>query len=399
MNNSARRAALLALMEFRRRSDAGADKPLQRQTEGLPLREKALATQLVYGVLQNYRKLDACIGLLCERKLQPQTRDILRLGLYQLLFLDRIPESAAVNESVALAKYLKLNKGAQSLINAVLRNAAKWDDVPVFEDIGVEFSHPDWLVELYTQELGRERAVELMKFNNTAPPAYLQQLKNDDGKLSIGDCVTHKGPIEDLPGYSDGAFVVADNAARLAVEFAAPQKNERVLDACAAPGGKSIMLYYAAQGAIDLVCCDKYPIKIVELKETLAKYGMDGVECKIGDAREFNPEFESAFDLVLADVPCSCLGIIRKKPDIRFKEPDFGEPLAGIQRRIINNLARYVAPNGRLVYVTCTVVKRENQDVISDFLSENPKFTLEDMFMTPFAAQDIDGFFYAKLKN
>ncbi|MCL1819051.1 MAG: methyltransferase domain-containing protein [Oscillospiraceae bacterium] len=440
MNNNARRAALLALMDFRTRPQTGADKPLNRRAAGLPPRDKALAAQLVYGVIQNYRKLDACIDLICEkRKVQPQVRDVLRLGVYQMLFLDKIPKSAAADQSVELGKYLKVNKGAQSFINAVLRNAAKWENAPVFDDPGVEYSHPDWLVKLYTEEFP-ERAVELMKFNNTAPPAYLQLLKPEyreklieagacrgglwpsDRSEQITDCrgghwppvqweqFTYKGNIADLPGYKNGAFIVADNAARLAVEIAAPQKGERVLDACAAPGGKSVMLYHASGGGIELVCCDKYPYKVMELKETLAKHGMDGVQCNVVDAREHNPVFDGVFDLVLADVPCSCLGIIRKKPDIRFKEPSFGEPLAEIQRSIINNLSRYVSPGGRMVYVTCTVLSRENQDVVRDFLKVHTDFELEPFetpygsapegfFLTPFAEHDIDGFFYAKLRK
>jgi 16S rRNA (cytosine967-C5)-methyltransferase len=414
MKNNARYAALQVLIDFRLRPDSFREKKIYDRIQGLPPQEKALAVQLVYGVLQNYYKLDACIRLVSKAgKIQPQARDILRLGIYQLLFLDKIPKSAAVNESVKLAKHINMHTAAQSFINAILRNISKWDSPPVFNELWEEYSHPEWLVELLGEEFGFERTKEILKFNNTAPPAYIQVLKPEyrDKLLAAGaeehpdGCLTYRGSVGGLPGYNEGAFIIADNAARLAVEIAAPRRGERVLDACAAPGGKSVMLYNMSQ--ISLVCCDKYPFKIVELKETLAKHGMDGVECMTADAREFKPEFESAFDLVLADVPCSGLGVIRKKPDIRYKNSEHMS-LVRTQRDILDNLARYVALNGRLVYVTCTVLKRENQNIIQGFLESHPEFELQafdtpfgnapdGMFITPFAERDIDGFFYAKM--
>ena len=413
----ARRAALRVLADFRLRREKFTDKTVYERLKNLPPRDKALAARLVYGVLQNYYKLDACIKLASKtKKIQPQTRDILRLGVYQLLFLDRIPKSAAVDESVKLAKYAKMPAAAQSFINAVLRGVAGWDKIPVFGDLWVEYSHPEWFADALAEEFGRERAEEILKFNNTEPPAYIQLLRPEYGDrlLAAGaerhpdGCLVYRGNIEGLPGYAQGAFVIADNAARLAVEIAAPKNGERVLDACAAPGGKSVILRNMAE--ISLVCCDKYPFKTVELKETLAKHGMDGVECIVADAREFIPEFETAFDLVLADVPCSGFGVIRKKPDIRYKTPGQCLSLALAQREMLDNLSRYVAPGGRLLYVTCTVLKLENQDIVRDFLAARPEFTAEafdtpcgaapdGMFLTPFAERDIDGFFYAKLRR
>lgn len=407
---TARSAALQGLIDFR--LDRGTIK-----LDGLPPQEKALASQLYFGVIQNMYKLDACIKLaVTKSKIQPQVRDILRIGVYQLLFLDKIPKSAAVDESVKLAKSIRLDKRVQGFVNGVLRAVSKWDKTPVFDELWIEYSHPEWLVELLVEEKGFERTVDLLKFNNTAPPVYIQVLKPEyRGKLlnagaveHAGGCLTYRGSIESLPGYSEGAFIVADNAARLAAMIAAPQKGKRVLDACAAPGGKSIMLYNAADGEISLVCEEKHPFKVVELKETLAKMGMNSVECNVADAGEFKPEYENAFDLVLADVPCSCLGIIRKKPDIRYRERVLSGSLPKIQTEIIDNLARYVAPGGRMVYVTCTILKRENQDIIRAFLEKHPDFHLEAFdtpygsvpngeFNTPSPEHDIDGFYYAKL--
>lgn len=409
---NARSAALQGLIDFR----------LKRGTvklNGLPPQEKALATQLYNGVLQNMYKLDACIKLVSRTsKIQPQVRDILRLGVYQLLFLDKIPKSAAVDESVKLAKQIRLDARVQGFINGALRSVAKWDKAPVFDELWIEYSHPEWLVDLLNKEKGLERTVELLKFNNTAPPSYIQLLKPeykgkllDAGAAEHSDgCLVYRGSIESLPGYGKGAFIVADNAARLAVEIANPQKGERVLDACAAPGGKSIMLYHAANGEISLECSDKHPYKVMELKETLAKVGMNSVECNAADASEFRPEHENAFDLVLADVPCSCLGIIRKKPDVRYRERVLSDSLPRTQTEIINNLARYVAPGGRLIYVTCTILKCENQDIIRAFLNRHPDFRLEAFetrygsapdgeFTTPSPEKDIDGFYYAKLRR
>ena len=387
--NDARRAALAALRDFRSGRAAQAI-----DIHGLPERDKALAVRLFYGVLQNYYKIDACIAMASNiSKIQPHVRDILRLGMYQLLFLDKIPKSAAVDESVKLVGYLKLPDRARAFVNAVLRNAASWNEAPRFDELWIETSHPRWLVDALTEQEGFERAKALLEFNNGIPPIYLQMIDwgYKDALLRAGaeecpgfdGCLTASGNVEKLPGFAEGAFIVADNAARMAVIAAAPAAGERVLDACAAPGGKSVMLSHAAGGGISLTSCDINKTKVNVLRETLAKYGVSGLQY-ILDAAEFNADFEKSFDLVLADVPCSGIGVIRKKPDIRFKAWESVQALPGLQLEILENLSRYVKPGGRLVYVTCTVLKAENRGVAEAFLERHNEFAI-DSFSLPFA--------------
>jgi 16S rRNA (cytosine(967)-C(5))-methyltransferase len=230
----------------------------------------------------------------------------------------------------------------------------------------------------------------------------------------LNDCllVTKTGNLEALPAFAEGRVMVQDAAAKLAVLALDPQPGEQILDVCAAPGGKSFGTAMAMENQGNLVSCDIHPHKMKLIQEGAERLGITCIQTQVQNGKEFRPEWEEKFDRLMVDVPCSGLGIIRKKPDIRYKDPKQLENLPQVQRDILENVCRYVAPGGVLVYATCTVLRRENQDVVEDFLRRHREFRAEPMsFAQPVGEvpggmvtlwphiHGTDGFFFAKLRK
>ena len=436
MAGTAREVALKCLLAGERQG-AWSDGYLRNaiRQAGLTSRDAALCTRLAFGVLQNEMLLDWHIDRLStvsSEKMEPPVRDCLRLGAYQLLFLDRIPVHAAVNETVALCKKYAKNPRASGLVNAVLRalDRAAGKDLPQPEELTVRYSHPDWLVKEFCSTLPIQEVEQLLAANNAQIPiqAQVNTLKastrdlleelNQDGISAaihpwLPDCLELEGTgnLEELPAFREGRFFVQDAAAKLAVYAAGAEPGMKVLDACAAPGGKSFSGAIAMEDKGSILSCDLHPHKQKLIKTGAQRLGISCITTAIMDGKRFEPSMESAFDLVIADVPCSGLGIIRKKPDIRYKDP---MPLAGlpkIQGEILANVSQYVRPGGTLLYATCTVLRRENEDVVANFLSKNGCFVTEP-FSLPggISAPEgmltlwphrhgTDGFFIAKLRR
>ena len=360
-------------------------------------REAALATRLVYSVQQNRMLLDWYLSGLLRGKLkdlQPVVLDILRLGACQILWFDRVPDSAAVNEAVAQTKRLA-NPRAAGLVNAVLRNLSRGKEtLPVPEDCSVRYSCPTELTALLCRCVGEEKLEALLAAQNETPAMTVQvnTLRTDaetllsqlpDAALHpwCPDCLTVAGTgnLEQLPAFREGLFYVQDPAAKLAVLAADLQPGMRVLDCCAAPGGKSFGAAIRMHGTGELISCDLHAHKILLLQKGAERLGISILSAKQQDASEFVPTWEEAFDRVLCDVPCSGLGVIRKKPDIRYKSLKELTGLPAVQLRILENQARYVKPGGALLYSTCTVVPEENGGVTDAFLAEHPEFDRERM--------------------
>lgn len=425
-----RDAALRALLACRK-SGAWSDGALKELLRGMERREAALASRLCYGVLQNRMLLDWQLARFTKlEKLQPAVHEILRLALYQLTRTDRIPASAAVNEAVEQTKRFA-NPQAARLVNAVLRNVLRAQPLPQPEDLSIKYSHPQALTELLTAQFGRETAENLLKSHNEAPQTVLQvnRLRATGQEVAdalreagvecsahpwLADCLTVRGTgsLELLAVFEQGMFYVQDAAARLAVEAAGLQPGMRVLDCCAAPGGKSFAAAIAMQNRGSITSCDIHPHKLQLIEHGAARLGICILQTRLQDASKPVPEWESAMDAVLADVPCSGLGVIRKKPDIRYKDLAQTERLPELQLAILRQQARYVRPNGVLLYSTCTVLKRENEDVVQAFLQENPEFSAEtvhfpqdsgipDGAMTTLlpCTHGTDGFFICKLRR
>ena len=434
---SARQVALRALIACEKQgawSDGFLKKSLR--DAGLDSRDAALATRLCFGVLQNRLLLDYYLGRLSTMKLEkmePAVRNSLRLGAYQVLFLDRVPDHAAVSEAVDLARKGSKNPRSASLVNGVLRSLVRQkDSLELPADPAIRYSHPKWLADTFTRRLGREEAERLMAADNGDPPTCAQvnttkatadqvteSLRAEGVEAAphpwLPDCLllSHTGSLEELTTFRNGLFYIQDAAARLAVLAAAPSSGMKVLDACAAPGGKSFAAAIAMAGRGSVTSCDIHPHKIELIRAGARRLGLDNcISAELMDGKACRETFLDGFDLVIADVPCSGLGIIRKKPDIRYKDPAPLEGLPRVQKAILDNVYRYVRPGGALLYATCTLLERENEDVVLGFLDRHKDFTLET-FQLPgdFEGTEkgmvtcwpqrhgTDGFFFAKLRR
>ena len=405
MKQSARITALRVLVSCRS-NGAWADAALKAQIsrDGLSGPDAALCSRIVYGVMQHQMLLDFYIGAYCSQKpdhLQPPLLEILRIGAYQILFLDKIPDSAAVNTSVELAKLSKRGQ-ASGLVNAVLRKISQnKESLPPIPDrneiqrLSIQYSHPKWLTKRMVTLLGREEAERFLASNNEIAPLTVQvnPLKTTTESLTeelrqagievhphawVPDCLelSGTGDLTALPAFRDGKFLVQDPAARLVSLIANIRPGLKVLDVCAAPGGKSLSAAFAMTGQGDILSCDLHENKLKRIQESADRLGADIITTRAADGRVFQPEWEAAFDVVLVDAPCSGLGIIRKKPDTRYKKADDLFTLPVIQSAILNNSARYVRPGGTLVYSTCTILPEENEQVTQAFLAEHTDFTM-----------------------
>ena len=433
----ARETALCALMACRQ-SGAWANVVLKDYTkrDHLDSRDAALAARLCYGTIQNRAKLDFYLNQLLTQKgksLHPVVRDILHLGLYQIYEMDKIPASAAVNESVALTKKYVKNPKAGPLVNAVLRNAVRTkgqlQEPTSYED---RYSHPAELVSLLKANLPKGKLEEVLIANNTAPETMVQvnTLRTTAEKLAedlqregvtavphpwIPDCLVLSscGDLEKLKAFQKGDFYVQDPASKLAVLCARlPKEGARVLDCCAAPGGKSFAAAIAMEGNGSIVSCDLHQHKTALMEKGAQRLGLTNISVRLQDATVRVGEWENAMDVVLADVPCSGLGIIRKKPDIRYKDIAETEELPKLQLQILENQSAYVKKGGVLMYSTCTILKRENEQVVEAFLGAHPEFCLEPLnlpgnfpknesgMLTLLPGEyDTDGFFICRLRR
>ncbi len=403
----------------------------------LDRREASLCARLSYGVLQNRIKLDFYLKQLLKgnlKDLHPSVRDILHMGLYQLYENDRIPDSAAVNEAVDLAKkYCQKVSTAPGLVNAVLRNAiACRETLAQPQTLWEKYSHPQGLVSLFSAYIGEEKLEPMLRANNTAPQTYAQvntlkisadalksQLEQEGVEAQyhpwLDDCLIlgQTGNLEKLPSFQQGLFYIQDPAARLSVMCAGiPQKDVNILDCCAAPGGKSFAAAISSGGKANVIACDIHPHKAELIRKGAKRLGISTLTAMVQDAAALVMQWMKMMDYVIADVPCSGYGIIRKKPDIREKDPDTVQDLPKLQLAILNQQASYVKPGGVLMYSTCTLVRRENEGVVEKFLKQNPDFSLENLslpdifpknktgMLTLIPGQyDTDGFFICRLRR
>ena len=406
------------------------------QQDGLDRREAALATRLCYGVLQNRLKLDFYLAQLLTGKLKdlhPVIRDILHLGLYQLYLSDKIPASAAVNESVALAKKnCKKQPFAPGLVNGVLRNAVRREEQlqqPV--TLQDRYSHPQALIDLLIKAYGSQRVEKMLEANNGAPQTVVQvntlkttreeltQILTDEGVEAIPhgwmeNCLvlSSTGNLDGLESFQKGLYYVQDPAAKLSVLCAQIPPNVNVLDCCSAPGGKSFAAAMVLKGTGNIQSCDIHDHKIPLIQKGAERLGISNLTACRQEAEVFCPGWEKKMDVVIADVPCSGYGIIRKKPDIRYKDPKEMETLPALQSAILQNQSRYVKPGGTLLYSTCTLLPRENEEVVETFLQKNTDFYLEKLTLPEVFPEnttgmltlltgeyDTDGFFISRLRR
>ena len=431
----ARDAALRAL-ERCRRDGAWSAQSIDRVIRDFALSERdaALASRLCLEVLQNDRLCDFYIDAFCGKKLEPKLRDILRLGVVQLLLLDKIPDRAAVSECVDLCRRAGVSRAA-GLVNAVLRKisaaGASLPQVPgegSAEYLGIRYSHPLWLARRLTEEHGYEFTRQFFEKNNepggfwiqvntlkVSPWDYRRALEREEIPFeaweAVPGCLHLKGgTVTKLPGFEEGLFFVQDKAARAAVLAAGIRPGMQVLDACAAPGGKSFAAALELENQGEILSCDLHEKKLRLIREGAERLGIGGIETRARDARIPEESLRQRFDVVLSDVPCSGLGVIRKRPEIRRKSEEELAGLPAVQGEILSALADCVKPGGVLLYSTCTVLRAENRDQIAVFLDRHPDFTAEAYRVGEIQAPDgmydfwpqidgTDGFFAAKLRK
>ena len=399
-------------------------------------RDKAFAAALFYGVIERRLTLDYVIeknSSLPFSKLDKNAVIVLRMGLYQLLYMPSVPESAAVNESVKLCKKLKLFHAA-GFVNGLLRNFVRqgkklnFDGLNPAERLSVEFSCPKRLTEKWAGEYGVESARKILEASIGAPPIYARVnttkvsedelvglLKKEGIKAEVfprlAGCVRLEktGDIEKSKAFKDGLFHIQDVSSQLCCLTLRPVVNETVLDICAAPGGKSFTMAELMGNNGRVIGMDLYEHRVKLIEEGAKRLGLRIVEPRVNNAVSFNEELPQA-DKVLCDVPCSCLGTIRRKPEIKYKDEDVSE-LPRLQRAILEISSRYVKVGGTLVYSTCTLSKAENEGVAEDFARSHEDFSpivqnvpydgAQNSFMrTYFPEKDGgDGFFTASFRR
>lgn len=427
------RACAYAVVRRVFEGDAWADRALHGEARRLRLdgRDLGLATRLSYGTVQRVATLDHVIERLAGRastKLDKPVLAALRLGVFQLTFLDRVPAHAAVGESVELAKR-DAPRGA-GLVNAVLRRAVREARpiVGALEDTtaaqaALKHSHPEWIAELWFEALGPEDARALMAADNEPAEAVLRAntLKTTAEalaeRLPVLTRVEHDALILDepfdtfsAPEWEQGLLMPQSRAAMAVARIVDPQPGERVLDLCAAPGGKTTHLAALMRNEGEIAAVEKHAGRADALRRTAARMGATIVDVHTGDAA--NPH-ATGFDRVLVDPPCSDLGTLASRPDARWRKAGRPQALAELQHRILGAGAAALRPGGTLVYSTCTISPSENEQVVSQFLDDHPDFTVDDLsselplWKHPTMPQHLqtlphrdrtDGFFIARLR-
>ncbi len=377
---------------------------LLSENDGLDDRDKAFVTNLVYGSLDHMIIIDYNLSLYLNqpsKKLKPELHTILVLGAYQILFMDRVPNHAAVSESVQLAKVNK-SSFAASLVNAVLRRVA--DNGLKFpekiensaEYLSIRYSCPQWLTELWINAYGYENAEGLASRALDAPPLTVRvntlKTKTDDLMWKLAEegvisepcdtvdnamSLSGTGAVDSLAAYKEGLFHAQDISSQLCCLALNPEDGDAVFDMCAAPGGKTFTMAEMMNGGGIVKSFDIYQSRVDLIKRGAERLGLPNVKTFFSDASFYNPNYGTA-DKILCDVPCSGLGIIRRKPEIRFKNKPEIDKLPEIQYKILCNSAKYLRQGGRLVYSTCTLNPAENENVCDRFLKEHSEFSAEE---------------------
>ena len=459
--SSPRQLAFLALQEIDRKqtyTDVALDRILRQQK--LEVRDRSLLSQLVYGIVRTERSLDALIDLLGKKKASqqpPKLRRIFHLGLYQLRYLDQIPASAAVNTTVELAKVNGLSR-LKGVVNGLLRNyirqaehedplklppklsensltnVAQKDLTPEdIRKIGVFYSFPDWIVNNWLQQLSVSETCQLLHWFNQPAKIDLRvnllQTSVAEAKTALEEAglkvasipgipqglriESNAGNIPSLPGYNAGWWMVQDSSAQLVTHLLDPQPGETIIDACAAPGGKTTHIAELMQDRGTVWACDRSASRLKKVAQNAHRLKLNSINALAEDSRQLE-RFKGQCDRVLVDAPCSGLGTLHKRPDIRWRQTSHKiEELTILQQELLATAATWVKPKGVLVYATCTLNIPENETIVQSFLDKHPNWQIEfpqeslrETFKTSTGwlkiyphQHNMDGFFIVKLVN
>lgn len=471
---SPRQLAFIALRDVHKGAyaDIALDRVLQKanlpdsdRPRGSGVADRRLVTELVYGCTRRQRTLDALINELSKKKSHQQPKDlrtILHLGLYQLEFQERIPESAAVNTTVQLARENGFS-GLTGFVNGLLRQYVrleKKEDGTVknqesflssffslqscdpVERLGILHSFPDWIIQVWVEEFGLAETEQLCLWMNKTPKIDLRinPLRTSIEEVEVAltsvgvafqrlphlpqalRLMSNAGPIQNLPGYNEGWWIVQDSSAQLVSHLLDPQPGEVVIDACAAPGGKTTHIAELMKDEGKIFACDRLgrgvahrtSSRLVKVEKNAQRLRLQSIEICTGDSRNL-PQFQNVADRVLLDAPCSGLGTLHRHADARWRQtPETVEELSLLQKQLIAHTSTFVKENGVLVYSTCSLHPKENEDVVSSFLAENPNWQIEPVSINSAAGaystpqgwikvlphqQDMDGFFMVRLRK
>lgn len=404
-----REGALSVLYEINEKN-AFSNIAINRELGSKPYKQldKGLITELVYGVLENQIYIDYIIDRFSTfkiEKMNPYTLNLLRLGIYQLLFLDKIPDFAAVNETVNLSK--KYCKKTTGFINGILRNIQRdreniefpSPEKNIVKYLSIKYSHPQWLVETFLNNFDRSFTEELLEANNAIPDLYVRV---NTLKIGIDDCIkllidvgytVKQSPfieeaiiiegihnIEQSDPYKKGYFQIQDFGSMLVAKILDPKEGDFVIDVCSAPGGKATHIAQLMNNKGTIIARDIYDHKLKLVGKNAERLGVTIIKTENFNGKNLDKNLLNRADKVLVDAPCSGLGIIRKKPEIKYrKQPADIESIMTIQYDILENASKYLKPGGELVYSTCTINPKENEDIVQKFLDRNSDYTLVDI--------------------
>lgn len=409
---------------------------------GIDQRDVGFISEIVYGTISWRLTIDGIIKKYSNiklKKISPWILNILRLSIYQILFLDRVPKSAAVNEGVNLAKRYG-HKASSNFVNAILRKVNKKDYEDFFkiqndvDRISMTTSMPVWLVEKLLQQNDVKTVEKICQASNSKPSLYIrvntlktdkqtlinelekEEIKVEEAELEDFLRISGSRSIDSLKSFQKGMFTVQDEAAGLIPIIVNPKPNEKVLDACSSPGGKTTYMAQLMSNQGEITAWDLHEHRVKLVAKAAERLGITIIETETKDATIYEEKYLNYFDKILLDVPCLGIGVLKRKPDIKWKrkQEDIAE-ITKIQMEILQNCQKYLKKGGTLVYSTCSILKEENEEVISHFIENNKDFEIEKMnldetnffkkfvekekFLQVYQNEKTDGFFICKLRK
>lgn len=416
------------------------DEEINKNMKILDNRDIGFISELTYGVITWKLTIDEIIkrySNLRLKKISPWILNILRMGIYQIVFLNKVPKSAAVNESVNLAKRYG-HKGSSNFVNAILRKVSKNDYEEMFniennvERISKTNSMPVWIVETLLKENTLEKVEEICKNSNLKPELSIRvnnlktskeelkkkleekDIKVENGVLEDFLILKNAKNIENIEEFKNGFFTVQDEAAGLTAKILNPQINDTVLDACSSPGGKTTYLAEIMKDKGEVIAFDIHPHRVKLVEQVSKRLNLKSIKTDVKDSSIYDEKYKEKFDKILLDVPCLGLGVLKRKPDIKWqrKKEDI-EEISKIQKQILDTCSKYLKKGGVLVYSTCSILKEENEDVVNEFLEKNENFEMEKIeleennyfkkfcknnkFLQVYQSEKSDGFFICKM--
>ena len=426
MINKPREIALKTLYKINQEqaySNLALDEELKQNRKILNEKDIGLISEITYGVTTWKLTLDIIIkkhSKIKLKKISPWIINILRMGIYQIIFLDKIPKSAAVNESVNLAKKYG-HTSSSNFVNAILRKVEKQDYEELFqiendvERISKTTSMPEWIVKKLIEDNGLEKAKEICENSNLHPKVTIRINKLKNTKQELENKLKEKNiefreteyedflilekvkNLENMDLFKEGKFTIQDISAGLTAKILEPKEGEKVLDACSAPGGKTTYMAELMNNKGNIEAWDIHEHRTKLVIKNAERLGIRIINTNIKDATQYYEELNDKFDKILLDVPCLGIGVIKRKPDIKWqrKEEDI-EEITKIQEKILENCSKYLKSGGDLVYSTCSILKDENENVINKFIKNNSQF-VKKYEKTIFLSEKQDGFFICKL--